>query len=203
MKKSIVAGAALLAGFAIIAPDLGWSAADVAQVGQSETLGQSETIGQGMPGMEHGMMGGPGGERDDMGNMRRFRGMRERMMPGVMHGMMHSSPQQRCEERVAQQAAMIAYTATRLKLTAEQKPLWDKLDATLAAAREKEQQRCDALLPRSERQRASVLDRLDRAERRLSARLDTLHQVRPALQQLYQGLTPEQKATIDQSLRRG
>jgi len=193
MKKSIVAGAALLAGFAIIAPDLGWSAADVAQVGQSET------VGQGMP----GMMGGPRGERDDMGNMRRFRGMRERMMPGVMHGMMHSSPQQRCEERVAQQAAMIAYTATKLKLTAEQKPLWDKLDATLTAAREKEQQRCDALMPRSERQRASVLDRLDRAEQRLSARLDTLHQVRPALQQLYQGLTPEQKATIDQSLRRG
>jgi len=193
MKKSIVAGAALLAGFAIVAPDLGWSADDVAQVGQSET------VGQGMP----GMMGGPRGERDDMGNMRRFRGMRERMMPGVMHGMMHSSPQQRCEERVAQQAAMIAYTATKLKLTAEQKPLWDKLDATLTAAREKEQQRCDALMPRSERQRASALDRLDRAEQRLSARLDTLHQVRPALQQLYQGLTPEQKATIDQSLRRG
>ena len=193
MKKSIVAGAALFAGFAIVAPDLGWSADDVAQVGQSET------VGQGMP----GMMGGPRGERDDMGNMRRFRGMRERMMPGVMHGMMHSSPQQRCEERVAQQAAMIAYTATKLKLTAEQKPLWDKLDATLTAAREKEQQRCDALMPRSERQRASVLDRLDRAEQRLSARLDTLHQVRPALQQLYQGLTPEQKATIDQSLRRG
>ena len=201
MRKSIVAGAALLAGFAIVAPDLGWSADDVAQVGQSET------VGQGMPGMEHGMMGGPGGERDDMGNLRRFRDMREQMMPGMMpgmmHGMMHSSPQRRCEERVAQQAAMIAYTATKLKLTAEQKPLWDKLDATLTAARVKEQQRCDALMPRSERERASVLDRLDRAEQRLSARLDTLHQVRPALQQLYQGLTPEQKATIDQSFRRG
>ena len=197
MKKSIVAAAALLAGIAIAAPDLGWSADDVTKTGEAETSGQ------GMPGMDRSMMGGAGmmggpREQGEMGRMHRFGDMRERMMRRMMHG----APQQRCEEHMAQRAAMIAYTVTKLKLTAEQKPLWDKLDTTLQAAREKQQQLCDALKPSGEQRQVTVLDRVDRAEQRLSARLDTLHQIRPVLQQLYQVLTPEQKAMIDHGFRR-
>jgi hypothetical protein len=189
MKRSIVAAAALFAGIAVAAP-LAWSA-------------DESPAGQAMPGSGQGMMGGAGmggmHEHGDMGPMRRHGGMHEMMM----HRMMQASPQQRCEERLARRAAMVAYTVTKLKLTAEQRPLWDKLNATLQAAGDKQRQLCDALKASGEPGQTTVLDRLNRAEQRLSTRLDALRQIRPALEQLYQALTPEQKAVIDHSHRHG
>lgn len=193
MKKSIVAGAALLAGVAIAWPQLGWSADDPLPAGQLAPTGQA------MPRMAHGMMGDQRGQ-DEIGPMHRFGGMHDRMM---RRRALHASPQQRCEERLARRAGMVAYTAAKLKLTADQQPLWDKLHAALQVAGNKQGQLCDALGARAERGQTTLIDRLDRAEQRLSARLDALHQVRPALEQLYQALTPEQKATIDHSFTRG
>lgn len=192
MKKSIVAGAALLAGVAIAWPQLGWSAGDPLQDGQPAPTGQA------IPRIAHGMMGDRHGQ-DEIGPMRRFGGMRDRMM----HRRMHASPQQRCEERLARRAGMVAYTGAKLKLTAEQQPLWDKLHAALRAAGDRQRQLCDALGASAERGQTTLLDRLDRAEQRLSDRLEALRQVRPALEQLYQALTPEQKGTIDHSFVRG
>src|SRR5262249_60794517 len=50
------------------------------------------------------------------------------------HMMMRGSPRERCEERLAQRAAMIAYTTTKLNLTPEQKPLGAKLNSIVRAA---------------------------------------------------------------------
>jgi flagellar capping protein FliD len=198
MNKSIVAGAALLAGIAIAAPELGWSADDAPQAGQSPA-GAQEMPGRGRGMMAgHGMMGGMH-ERGEMSSMHRFGRMREMMM----HRMRHASAQQRCEERLARRAAMVAYAGAKLKLTAEQRPLWDKLNTTLQAAGDKQQQLCDALKASGERDHATMLDRLNQAEQRLSTRLDAMRQVRPALEQLYQALTPEQKAVLDQSRLHG
>ena len=47
-----------------------------------------------------------------------------------------------------------------------------------------------------------MLDRMDRAQQFLSARLDALQTARPAVQALYQSLTPEQKAIFDHPFRR-
>jgi hypothetical protein len=53
------------------------------------------------------------------------------------------------------------------------------------------------LKPAGERGQETILDRVNRREQFLSARLQAIQQTRPALEQLYQALTPEQKAIID------
>jgi hypothetical protein len=44
---------------------------------------------------------------------------------------------------------------------------------------------------------------MDREQQFLSARLDAVQSGKPALQALYQALTPEQKAIFDHPFRRG
>jgi hypothetical protein len=196
MNRSMIAGAALVAGIAIASPMLAWSASDaeprLAQAGPDQP-GMGRGMGQGMgmgPGME---MGGGSGDREDRGAMGHHHGWMQRMM----HPMMQLSPQQRCEERLARRAGIIAYTVTKLNLTSEQRPLWDKLQALMQAAGDKQRQLCASLKPAGERGRETVLDRAARREQFLAARLQAIQQTRPALEQLYQALTPEQKAIID------
>lgn len=178
MNRSTIAGFALLAGVAIAFP------AAAAPAG-SETSAEQAGSGAGMPPMGmHGMGHHPG-----------------MMGHGGMHGMTRLSPQQRCEERLARRAAQIAYTVAKLKLTAEQRPLWDKVNTTIDTAREREMQLCAALKPAG--QGGTVLDRMSRREQFLTVRLQAVQQVKPALEQLYQALTPEQKAVIDHPFRRG
>ena len=148
----------------------------------------------------------PTPDREAMGGMEGMRGMiggRDGTGPmGRMHGMMHRmmmrSPKERCEERLARRAAVIAYTVSKLNLSAEQKPLWDKLNGTLQSAADKERQLCVSLPAEPGRQaRSTILNRMSRREQFLSARLEALQQARPALEALYNSLTPDQKTTID------
>ena len=151
----------------------------------------------GTMGEMHPMMGGMRGMMGD--GIGHLGGMRE----GMMHRMMQLPPRQRCEERLARRAGMVAYTVAKLNLSAEQRPLWDKLQGQLQAAADRERQRCAGLKPPAERGQETILDRVNRREQFLSARLQGLHEVRPALEQLYQALTPEQKTIIDDPFRRG
>jgi hypothetical protein len=180
MNKSIVAAAALFAGAAIAAPAVGWSAAD------TETrLAQAGPDSHGMGGgMGPGRMGGFGGEQRGPG--------------GWMHRMIQMSPQQRCEERLARRAGFIAYVVAKLNLTAEQKPLWDKLQGVLQANADKERQFCTAQKTDGQQ---TVLDRLNRGEQFMTIRLQNLQQAKPAVEQLYQALSPEQKAIADRPFR--
>jgi hypothetical protein len=93
------------------------------------------------------------------------------------HMMMRRNPQERCEER----------------------PLWDKVQSIAQSEQQKERQLCSSLKPRDE---TTVLDRLDRMQQFLSARLDALQTAKPAVQSLYQALTPEQRAIFDHPFRR-
>src|SRR5687767_5016155 len=102
MNKSMVAGAALVAGIAIASPMLAWSAPeDEPRIAQADRpgMGQDE---------DSDMRPGEGGSwnRDRRGMMGHHHGERH----GMRHGMMQLSPQQRCEERLARRAGMIAYT---------------------------------------------------------------------------------------------
>src|SRR2546423_15303286 len=119
MHRSLVTGAALLAGFAIAAPMLAWSAETPTQMPPAAAGPQGMGGMPGMAGMQ-GMMPGMQGPEQRMGHPG---GMHEMMM----HRMMQLSPQQRCEERLARRAGKVAYTVAKLNLTAEQRPLWDKL----------------------------------------------------------------------------
>ena len=192
MTRPKMATLALVAGMAIAAPALVCAAADnEAQTAQAAPDQQ----GMGMGGMsdmgEMGPMRGRSGPQAMMGQHR------------WMHRMMNRSPRERCEERLARRAGVIAYTVAKLNLTAEQKPLWDKLNGAIQSAADKERQLCANLptQPGPEAQ-GTILDRMSRREQFLSARLQGMQQARPALEALYQALSPEQKATIDHPFRR-
>jgi LTXXQ motif family protein len=202
MNRSFAAAAALVAGIAIATPMLAWSADNPPQAPQAAPAQPGMTgamPGMGsMPGMD-GMQGMMGDRRGMMEGMGHGGWMRERMM----HRMMQLSPQQRCQERLARRAGMIAYTIAKLNLTAQQRPLWDKLQSVMQTAGDRERQLCASLPSSAGRGEETVLDRVNRREQFLTARLQGLHEVRPALEQLYQALTPEQKAIVNHPFRPG
>jgi hypothetical protein len=121
------------------------------------------------------------------------------MMHGMRHMMMHGDPQERCTERLAWRAAMRAYAEAKLNLTAEQRPLWDKVQTAAQAEEQKERQLCASLKLRAE---ATLLDRMDRMQQFLSTRLEGLQSAKPSVQALYQALTPEQRAILDHPFHR-
>src|SRR5205807_9399161 len=162
MNRSMIAGIALAAGVAIAAPALVSSAAE-----DQSQLAQAEPEQHGMPGLGgmRGMMGG----REGMGAIGHHGGMHEMMM--------RRSPRERCEERLAHRAGIIAYTVSKLNLTAEQKPLWDKLNGVVQSAADKERQLCANLPTQAGQQgQATILDRMSRREQFLSARLQGVQQ---------------------------
>ncbi|MGH7116469.1 MAG: Spy/CpxP family protein refolding chaperone, partial [Stellaceae bacterium] len=129
--------------------------------------------------MHHMMM-----RRMMMGRM-----MMGRMMMGEMG--MRGDPQERCVDRVAWRAARMAYVEIKLDLTAAQRPLWDKVETAAENEQQKEHQLCNDLGNES---RSTVIERMSRWQQLLTARLDGLQAVKPAVQALYQALTPEQRA---------
>jgi Spy/CpxP family protein refolding chaperone len=155
---------------------------------QAQAGPMAEQMGQergGGPGQWMRGEGGPG--------MQGWRGMRMR------HAMMGRNPEERCEDRLARRAAMRAYVEVKLNLTPDQRPLWDKVQSAAQAEAQKERQLCAGLKPGGE---TTILDRLDRMQQFLSTRLEGLQAAKPAVQALYQALTPEQRAIFDRPFRR-
>jgi hypothetical protein len=179
MNKSMITATCLLLGVVLVAPAVISSAAE-----DSSQLAQS------------------GPERAGMGPMHRMGGpMRGEGRHRWMRRMMLMSPQQRCEERLARHAGMVGYLVARLNFNDQQKPLWDKLNTVLQANSGRERQLCSSLKPADQRGQETMLDRISRREQFLSARLQGLQQAKPALEQLYNALTPEQKAVADHPFR--
>jgi LTXXQ motif family protein len=149
-------------------------------------------------GAEAGEQQGGGGwmHREGGWGMRGGPMMRHRMWQRAATGW---NPQQRCIDRLAWRAAHRAYLETELNLTAQQQPLWDKLQGIAQSEQQRERQLCSQIKPPQE---MTALDRLDRAQQFLSARLDALNAAKPAVQALYQSLSPEQRAIFDHPFRR-
>jgi hypothetical protein len=140
---------------------------------------------------EHGMPG------DDRPGMRGWPMMRGMMMRRMM--MRQGDPQERCMDRLARHAARLAYVETKLNLTTQQQPLWDKVQSAAQTETQKERQLCASLKSGTE---STMLDRMDRMQQFLSARLEGLQAAKPAVQALYQALTPEQQAILNRPFRR-
>jgi hypothetical protein len=185
--KRILLAAALAATTAIAVPIIARSAED-SEMQQAQVAQADDQQGEEHGGGAGHWMRGEGGPR-----MPGWRGMMTHRM------MMHRDPKERCEERLAWRAAMRAYTEAKLDLTSEQRPLWDKAESIAQSEQQKERQLCAALKPRDE---TTVLDRLDRMQQFLSTRLEALQAAKPAVQALYQALTPEQRAIFDHPFRR-
>ena len=119
-------------------------------------------------------------------------------------GAMNRSPREACVDRIARRAGFIAATGFRLNLTAEQKPLWDKLLAATQTAEENQRKLCASLPATAEdRGKQTMIERLNHRQQMLQAQLQALQQTEPALQALYDKLTPPQKAMLDHPFRRG
>lgn len=184
MRRTLLA-AALVTTTAAAIPMLARSAED-AETRQAQAAPTGEQSGDQQSGPRR-WMHGEGGQR-----MPGWRGM-------MHHMMMRRDPKERCEERLAWRAAMRAYTEAKLDLTAEQRPLWDKVESAAKAEEQKERQLCTTLKEPGD---ATALDRLDRMQQFLSTRLEALQAAKPAVQTLYQALTPEQRAILDHPFRR-
>ena len=139
----------------------------------------------------------PAGDEEHGGMMRRGGewGMRGMMMRRMMGG---GNPQEKCLDRLAWRAARRAYVEAKLDLTPQQRPLWDKVEAVAQNEEQKDRQFCRTLTAPAE---TTVLERIDRAQRFLSARLDALQAAKPAVQALYQALSPEQREIFDHPFR--
>lgn len=198
MNRLMLAGAAALLAAAAAAPAVAQSTANPPPTSQAAAPPPAAPGG--------GMMHGPGMmERHMMQPGMMGPGMMGR--PGWRHRMMmmrwaRRSPQQRCIDRMARHAGIIAYVVTKLDLTPQQRPLWSKVEAALNAAGERQQHLCNALPSSAEAgRRQTILDRLAHREAFLSARLHDLQQIEPVLQQFYRSLTPAQQAIIDHPFR--
>jgi len=119
--------------------------------------------------------------------------------PMMRRMMAQRDPQERCTDRLARRAARRAYVEAKLNLTAQQQPLWDKVQSVAQSEEQKERQLCAALKPGAQ---PSMLDRMDRMQQFLTARLEGLQAAKPAVQALYQALTPEQQAIFNRPFRR-
>jgi LTXXQ motif family protein len=191
VKRMLLAGA-IVASAAIMGPAYAqMPAANPNPPSAPAPMNAPEQPGGG-PGMQGG---GPGMEGGGPG-MRGGPIMRREMWRRTE---MRWNPQQRCIDRLARRAAHRAYVETELDLTSEQRPLWDRLQNIAQGEQQKERQLCEQLKPGEE---LTTLQRLDRVQQFLTARLDALQAAKPAVQALYQSLTPEQREIFDHPFRR-
>jgi|SRR5579863_530174 len=129
-------------------------------------------------------------------------GWRQMRHMGGRHMFEAMSPEEFCRERYARRVGFLAYLQAKLDLTDAQRPLWDKYQQTMQDAAQKRRQDCLTNVG-TRWDEMSVLDRRQRMEAFLKARLDALQQTDPPLQALYQALTPEQHKVLDHPHPRG
>jgi hypothetical protein len=170
------------------------AAAAVAQDQPDAAPGAPPTAGSGAgseAGSDRGFAGRPGPHggwdrhgRDDRGGVRPM------------------DRQQVCKEGYAHEAGFLAYLGAKLELTAPQQPLWNTYHQAMLDSSAKLRQVCLDNASTSQESR-TALERRDRMEKFLTARLDFLHATRPPLDALYQSLSPEQRALLDRPHHRG
>ena len=135
--------------------------------------------------------GPPEGSHHGMGERPHFMEHRERM-----------TPEQICRERFARLSGHLAYLGAELDLNAQQQPLWDAYQRAMLDAAGKGRQVCveNMMSPGSN---LTVLERRDRFQKMLEARLEFLRSTRQPLEAIYQSLSPEQRRLVDRPFMRG
>lgn len=102
-----------------------------------------------------------------------------------------------CEDRAAHAAARLAYVEAKLDLTDAQKPLFAKWRQAVLDSEAKQKATCLAEAPPTPDAKPTVLEREQRQETMLSARLQLLQSTRPALKAFYDSLTDAQKDSFN------
>jgi hypothetical protein len=107
-----------------------------------------------------------------------------------------------CVEHFARSVGRLAYLEAKLQLSAEQQPLWNKWAEATSAGSTTLRDDCLAAVPAEDTPK-TALDRDSLVEKLLTDKLDALKTARPALEALYQSLTPEQRMAFDRGTRPG
>jgi protein CpxP len=143
-----------------------------------------------------------GFDGDDRGPSRHgMMGGRHGMMGGGMMGGGMGDPGMMCENRDARLAGMLAFAETKLDITEQQRPAWTKFADTVKGSTKAMDTVC-AQVASGEPPPATLPERVKRMEQMTEARLSQLQAVSPALDELYQTLTPEQKKTANDFMNR-
>jgi Spy/CpxP family protein refolding chaperone len=107
-----------------------------------------------------------------------------------------------CTDHYAMMAGRLAFLEAKLSVSDAQRPAFNQWRDTVLSDAKSRQQDCLAHTPSAPHDRAgSALQREAMEEKMLSARLQALQSQRPALETLYNSLTPEQKLAFDESGR--
>ena len=113
-----------------------------------------------------------------------------------------ASAKNMCIEHFARSAGRLAYLEAKLQLTTDQQPLWNKWADATSAGNATMRDDCVAAVPAKDTPK-TTLDRDSTIEKLLSDKLDALKTARPALEALYQSLTPEQRVAFDRGTQLG
>jgi LTXXQ motif family protein len=98
----------------------------------------------------------------------------------------------------------LAFLKTELKITEAQMPQWNAFAQAFRSERQKTASLCKQAMEQAKEMRsASLPDTLKMAEDQLSGRLDSLREMKAAVDPLYSSLSNEQKKTADQIMRGG
>jgi len=101
-----------------------------------------------------------------------------------------------CGERYAHETARLAYLQARLDLTEAQKPAFHKWADAVGQTAGLEHDACLANAPKATTP-PSIIDRETAFATEMRIKLQGLENGRPALQALYEQLTPDQRAILD------
>jgi len=113
-----------------------------------------------------------------------------------------ASAKNMCIEHFDRSAGKLAYLEAKLQLTSDQQPLWNKWADATSAGNATMRDDCIAAVPAKDTPK-TTLDRDSTIEKLLSDKLDALKTARPALEALYQSLTPEQRVAFDRGTQLG
>jgi LTXXQ motif family protein len=118
--------------------------------------------------------------------------------PAMPRMMQNVSPRDMCLERVARRIGNRAYLKARLDLKPEQVPLWSAFEKAADDASARDKAGCAALPAEANARTApNFMERFNRRDEMMKARVESMEAVKPSLQALYAALTPEQKAILD------
>jgi len=105
-----------------------------------------------------------------------------------------------CGEHYARKSAHLAYLEAKLNLSDKQKAAWTKWSQWELQSAQQQRDACLEITPKADG-KLTAPERESMMEKQMSLRLQGLQNSRPALQTLYDLLTPEQRTIFDSAPR--
>lgn len=107
------------------------------------------------------------------------------------------TPRDLCLDGLAREAAMRGYVEAKLDLTPAQRPLWQHIAEAAQSAAEAQRSLCEKIPASADVRPPTLPQALAMQQEMLAARLAELQQVQPAVNALYEALSPEQRLSLD------